>query len=69
MRRQYSALFDNLIITINAPYGIVDNPETGRFEKRKDLHSIFNVGYEYILFLRVDEIFGELHYYSGLTFA
>ena len=52
----------NDVITINAPYGILDG-----YEERKADHPIFNIGNEYILFLRVDEIFGLLDYYLAFT--
>jgi len=45
-------------IIFNAPYGVL-----GEMEGRKSYHPILKVGTEYIMFLRVDSINGELTYY------
>ena len=49
-------------IVINARYGIVDN-----VEYKQENHPTYKVGDEYILFLRVDEVYGELDYNLAFT--
>ena len=49
-------------IIFNAPYGVL-----GEMEGRKSYHPILKVGEEYIMFLRVDSIRGELTYYVAYT--
>lgn len=45
------------IINFDALYGIFEDTEY-----RADKHPVFNIEKEYLLFLRVDEIYGELQY-------
>jgi len=49
-------------IIFNASYGV-----SGEMEGRKSYHPILRVGEEYIIFLRVDSINGELTYYLAYT--
>jgi len=57
---------ENDIITLYALYGIVDGFEN-TFTNRIDPHyPIFNVGAEYILFLRVEEQYGKIVYFLSL---